>query len=81
MENQQTTIINKSRVAYIVLGIFLGGLGVHNFYAGYNGKGIAQLLLTVLIGWLVLPVIAVMIWVIIELCTVTTDANGNQMIL
>ena len=80
MENQQTTIINKSRVAYIVLGIFLGGLGVHNFYAGYSGKGIAQLLLTVLIGWLVLPVIAVMIWVIIELCTVTTDANGNKMI-
>lgn len=80
MENQQTTVINKSRIAYILLGIFLGGLGVHNFYAGYNGKGIAQLLLTVLIGWLVIPAIAVMIWVIIELCTVTTDANGNQMI-
>ena len=80
MENQQTTIINKSRVAYIVLGIFLGGLGVHNFYAGYSSKGIAQLLLTVLIGWLILPAIAVTIWVIIELCTVTTDANGNQMI-
>lgn len=27
----------KSRLAYILMGLFLGGLGVHNFYAGYNG--------------------------------------------
>ena len=80
MENQQTTIISKSRIAYILLGIFLGGLGVHNFYAGYKRKGITQLLLTVLIGWLVIPAMAVMIWVIIDICTVTTDVNGNQMI-
>ena len=80
MENQQTTIINKSRVAYILLGIFLGGLGVHNFYAGYTSKGIIQLLITLLVGWLVLPAIGVGIWVIIELCTVTTDAQGNPMI-
>jgi len=38
----------KSKVAAGVLGILLGGLGVHNFYLGFPGKGAAQLLLTVL---------------------------------
>jgi hypothetical protein len=31
----------KSRVAYVLLGLFLGGLGIHNFYAGYTGKAVA----------------------------------------
>ena len=31
-----------------ILGILLGAFGVHNFYLGYTGKGIAQLLVTVL---------------------------------
>ena len=67
----------KQRITYILLGIFLGGLGIHNFYAGYSGRGVAQLLISLLIGWLVLPLIAVWIWVIIEVCTVNKDAEGN----
>jgi TM2 domain-containing membrane protein YozV len=70
-------VSDKSRVAYILLGLFLGGFGVHNFYAGYTGKGVAQLLLTVLGGWLVIPLIAVFVWVIVEICTVTEDAQGR----
>ena len=31
-----------------LLGIFLGSLGVHNFYLGYTGKAVAQLLITLL---------------------------------
>lgn len=38
----------KNRVIYIVLALFFGGLGVHNFYAGYNGRAAAQLLLSLL---------------------------------
>lgn len=34
----------KSRVIAGVLGIFLGGLGIHNFYLGYSSKGFIQLL-------------------------------------
>ena len=67
----------KSRTAYVLLGIFLGGLGIHNFYAGYTGKAVAQLLITLLTGWLIIPLIAVGIWVIVEVCTVTKDANGT----
>ena len=38
----------KSKILAGLLGIFLGGLGVHNFYLGYTGKGVAQLLITIL---------------------------------
>ena len=38
----------KSKITAGILGIFLGCFGVHNFYLGYNGKAIAQLLITLL---------------------------------
>ena len=38
----------KSKIAGGLLGIFLGGLGVHNFYLGYTGKAVAQLLISLL---------------------------------
>lgn len=64
----------KSRTTYIVLGIFLGALGIHNFYAGYTGRAVGQLCLTVLtlgrlgiVSW---------IWAIIEVCLVDKDSTG-----
>ena len=41
----------KSKVAAGLLGIFLGGFGVHRFYLGYGGIGAAILVLQIL-GWL-----------------------------
>ena len=38
----------KSKIAAGLLGFFLGGFGVHNFYLGYTGKAVAQLLITLL---------------------------------
>lgn len=38
----------KSKIAAGLLGIFLGAFGVHNFYLGYTGKAVAQVLITVL---------------------------------
>jgi TM2 domain-containing membrane protein YozV len=73
-------VMPKQRIAYILLGLFIGTLGVHNFYAGYNGKAIAQLLITLLVGWwLILPLIGVWIWNLVEICTVDHDANGYPM--
>ena len=69
----------KSRLAYILLAIFLGGFGVHNFYAGYNRKAVIQLLLTIFLGWTVVVAIAVFAWVIIDIIQVTADANGVPM--
>lgn len=65
----------KSKIAAGLLGIFLGGFGIHNFYLGYTGKAVGQLVLTICscgIGG---------IWGFIEgiliLCgNINTDANG-----
>ena len=70
-----TTEQPKERTVYILLGIFLGWLGIHNFYAGYTGKGVTQLLITLLIGWLIFPVLVITIWNIVEVCTITKDAK------
>ena len=35
----------KSKMAAGLLGIFLGGLGIHRFYLGYTGIAVAQLVL------------------------------------
>lgn len=69
----------KSKLAAALLAFFLGGLGIHNFYLGNNGKGLAQLLITVLT--LGIGGIFVGIWVLIEFIQIltgdiSTDANG-----
>jgi TM2 domain-containing membrane protein YozV len=63
----------KSPVLAYLLLIFVGGLGIHRFYLGRTGTGIAQLLLFV-IGWLTIAVVlgfvllAVLgIWLIVDL--------------
>ena len=66
----------KERTVYVLLGIFLGWLGIHNFYAGYSGRGVAQILMTLFIGWLIFPLLIITIWNIVEVCTVKKDANG-----
>ena len=68
----------KSKTTFILLGIFLGGIGAHNFYAGYNNKAIIQLLVSLLTGFI--GSIFISIWAIIEVCTVTVDANGQPMV-
>jgi TM2 domain-containing membrane protein YozV len=67
---------SKSRTAYILLGVFLGAFGVHNFYAGYIGRAVAQLCLSVLTGLFLSP--ASWIWAIVEICVVNKDSAGIQ---
>lgn len=69
----------KSRLAYILLAIFLGGFGVHNFYAGYTKKAVIQLLLTIFLGWTGVVALAVLVWIIIDIIQVTADSNGVPM--
>jgi TM2 domain-containing membrane protein YozV len=38
----------KSKIAAGLLGIFLGGFGIHRFYLGYTTIGIVQIIVTVL---------------------------------
>lgn len=36
----------KSKMAAGLLGIFLGGFGIHNFYLGNTGRAVAQIVVT-----------------------------------
>ena len=67
----------KSKTVYILLAIFLGAFGIHNFYAGHNNKGVCQLLITVLscgylgiISW---------IWAIVDIIITSLDGNNIPM--
>jgi TM2 domain-containing membrane protein YozV len=70
----------KSRGVYIILGLFIGMLGVHNFYAGYLVRGCIQLLLVLLLGWFVVGFVIVGVWVIVELFVITKDAAGDRLV-
>jgi TM2 domain-containing membrane protein YozV len=76
----QAVYIPKSRGIYIILGLFLGGLfGIHNFYVGRYSPAVIQLVITLLIGWLVIPLAFVAFWVIIECLTVNRDGQNNPL--
>ncbi len=72
----------KSKLLAGLLGIFLGTFGVHNFYLGYTGKAIAQLLISLLsCGFLAF---ASSIWGLIEGIlilsgNISVDGNGNKL--
>ena len=76
-------IKSKSKVLAGLLGVFLGSLGIHNFYLGYTGKALAQLLITVLSFGILSFVSGV--WGLIEgimilTDTITVDAKGNKLV-
>jgi TM2 domain-containing membrane protein YozV len=63
----------KSRLAFILLGIFLGAFGAHNFYAGFYKRAVAQLCLTLLTVFY--GSVVTWIWALVEVCTVDRDAR------
>lgn len=66
----------KSKVAAGLLGIFLGVFGIHNFYLGYTGKAVAQLLITLLsLGFLA---VVSAIWGLVEGIIILTATPGTQ---
>jgi len=69
----------KSKIAAGILGILLGSFGVHNFYLGFTGKAIAQLLITLLTCGIGAPISS--IWGLVEGIMILTgsiscDAKG-----
>lgn len=81
----------KSKIAAGLFGIFLGAFGVHNFYLGYTGKAVAQLVLTI-VGYIlccivvgIFFVMATSIWGLVEgimilAGKIDVDANGVKLI-
>lgn len=69
----------KSKIAAGLFGILLGSLGIHNFYLGYTGKAVAQLLITVLtlgIGSIVTGIWGLIEGIMILTGSIAYDANG-----
>ena len=76
---------DKSKLAAGLLGIFLGCFGVHNFYLGFTGKAVGQLLLGTLgsLACGIGPVISG-IWGLVEgimylAGSKTEDAKGQKL--
>ena len=83
---RETIPVRKSKYIAGLLGILLGWLGLHNFYLGYTGKAVTQLVISVL-GILLaflffgIPNFIIGVWALIEsimiLCgNIKTDAKG-----
>jgi len=71
----------KSRTTAGILGILLGGFGVHRFYLGYTSIGLLQILVTLLtcgVGSVWGLVEGILILVKNE--NFLTDANGTPLI-
>ena len=83
----------KSRAVFILLGLFFGGLGIHNFYIGRTSTGLWEALIGVIgagifgvcifngipynLGSLMLGTLT--IWILWEIFTTTQDAAGNPL--
>ena len=73
---------SKSKLVAALLAFFLGCFGVHNFYLGYTGKAVAQLLITLLscfiLSW------GSWIWALVEMImlltgSISADASGKPL--
>jgi hypothetical protein len=65
----------KNRTTFIVLGVLLGFVGAHNFYAGYKKKAIAQLCITLFSAGFASPM--TWVWAVIDVCTIDKDSGGR----
>lgn len=68
-----TKAVNK--VAYCILALFLGGLGIHKFYAGKIGTGI----LYFVFSWTFIPAVVAFFEFIIAIFK-SSDQNGNILV-
>ena len=75
---------SKSKLVAGLLGIFLGWLGIHNFYLGNTSRAVTQLLIGILGSCLVVGPAVSGIWGLIEGIMILTgkidkDAKGNPL--
>ena len=62
--NPEPVVGTKSKIAAGLLGIFLGGLGIHKFYLGYKKEGLIMLAISLVGGILTLGIAASVIGII-----------------
>jgi len=70
----------KSQLVALLLAIFLGGLGIHDFYLGHVGRGIIKIVLLAF-GLLVFPLYALAVWVLVDIILIaigTEKPKGGE---
>lgn len=77
-DDEEEEVGTKSKLTAGLLGLFLGGFGVHNFYLGFTGKAIGQIAASFCCG-------AGFVWGLIEgiliLCgKIDKDSKGRKLI-
>ena len=93
LDDSNQPVQKKSRAVFILLGLFFGGLGIHNFYIGRTSTGLWEALIGVIgagifgvcifngipynLGSLMLGTLT--IWILWEIFTTTQDAAGNPL--
>lgn len=74
----------KKKLVVLLLAIFVGGLGIHNFYLGYTKNAIIQLVVSLALCWTGVAPLAMFIWAIIEGVKAyqgeLPDAQGNALV-
>ena len=79
--SQKNNLLNKKKQStFLWLALFLGGLGIHNFYVGQTIRGVVKLLLAVLNMAFPLLAMGVWLWVVIEMCITKKTASGDSLI-
>lgn len=66
----------KSKIAAALIAIFFGYLGIHNFYLGYTGKAVAQLVLFLFTCGTVSEIWAWIEAIMILTGSINTDGKG-----
>ncbi|MFU0570669.1 TM2 domain-containing protein [Gardnerella vaginalis] len=75
--SQNEVVVSKrSKMVAALLAFFFGFLGVHNFYLGKNGRGFAQLLITV-VSFGTLTFVSG-IWAFIEFIMILCSKPGSE---
>ncbi|MDA7915739.1 TM2 domain-containing protein [Verrucomicrobia bacterium] len=70
----------RFRMLYALLGITLGPLGIHNFYAGRWQIALAQIGFTAAVYFTSLHLLIPYLWVCLEIIIVWQDGDGRGMI-
>ena len=77
-----TTVVasgeQKSKLVAVLLAFFLGSIGIHDFYLGYNKYGVIKIVLTCCTG------VGGGIWALVDFIrlltgSLNTDANGIEL--
>lgn len=69
-------VVQKSKLAAALLGIFLGIIGVHRFYLGYTTIGIIQVVVGILTCGIASSIWGFVEGILILVGSINTDAQG-----